>query len=57
MTTRRPLATLALSLLLTTSLKIQEIGSLCGYDTGSNFTLFFTDKVGCSPSEFRRKVA
>ncbi|HET7536505.1 MAG TPA: substrate-binding domain-containing protein [Candidatus Didemnitutus sp.] len=47
----------AKSLLLTTSLKIQEIGSLCGYDTGSNFTLFFTDKVGCSPSEFRRKVA
>jgi LacI family transcriptional regulator len=47
----------AKALLLTTSLKIQEIGSLCGYDTGSNFTLFFTDKVGCSPNAFRRKVA
>ena len=40
-------------LLLNTNLKLEEIAHLCGYENGSNFSTFFRQKAGCSPSLFR----
>jgi LacI family transcriptional regulator len=47
----------AKELLLSTDLKLEEIAGLCGYDTASNFTLFFAKKAGCAPSAYRRRLS
>ena len=41
--------------LLDTNLKLEEIAQLCGFDNGSNFSLFFRGKAGCCPSLFRAR--
>jgi LacI family transcriptional regulator len=46
----------ARDLLLNTELKIEEIAQLCGYDNGSNFSLFFSEKTGSSPRAFRQRL-
>ncbi len=45
----------AKELLLGTNLKLEEIAHLCGYDDGSNFSIFFHERAGCSPSAFRSR--
>ena len=45
----------AKSLLLTTTLSIQEISLRLGFQTQSHFGTFFHRATGMSPSEFRRK--
>ena len=41
--------------LLTGSLSIQEISERMGYSTCSNFTAFFKNTMGMTPSEYRKK--
>jgi len=46
----------ARELLLNTDLKIEEIAQLCGYDNGSNFSIFFSEKTGSTPKAFRGRL-
>ncbi|MBQ6252655.1 helix-turn-helix domain-containing protein [Ruminococcus sp.] len=45
---------MARQLLLTTDLRISEVASYCGYQNATHFMRQFKDKVGMSPSEFRK---
>ena len=42
--------------LLYSQAPIEEIGKMCGYDSGSYFTKIFRELEGCSPSEYRRNI-
>ena len=46
----------ARELLLNTDLKVEEIAQLCGYDSGSNFSIFFSERSGVSPKDFRSRL-
>lgn len=45
----------AKELLLSTDLKIREIGYECGFTSHSNFLRLFKEKVGMAPIQFRRR--
>ena len=45
----------AKSLLLTTDLSVAEIAAQVGYPNSSNLITLFTQRVGCSPAQFRRQ--
>lgn len=45
----------AKSLLLTTDLSVAEISAQVGYPNSSNLITLFTQRVGCSPAQFRRQ--
>ena len=45
---------MAKQLLITTDLRISEVASSCGYQNATHFMRQFKDKVGMSPSDFRK---
>lgn len=45
----------AKSLLLTTDLSVSEISAQVGYPNSSNLITLFTQRVGCSPIQFRKQ--
>jgi len=44
----------AQNLLLETSLNLQKIAEMCGYENDFYFSRIFKKKVGLSPSQFRK---
>lgn len=42
--------------LVETNNKIIDIAQACGYDNASKFTAAFCSVVGCTPTEYRRRV-
>ena len=47
----------AADLLLSTNRKISDIGAECGFQEMSYFAKTFRELKGCTPGEFRRKMA
>ena len=47
----------AKELLLGTSLKLEEVGRLCGLADGRHLSIIFKKKLGCNPSDFRSAAA
>ena len=45
----------AKALLTTTDLSVAEISAQVGYPNSSNLITLFTQRVGCSPSQFRKE--
>ncbi len=41
-------------LLITTNKSVSDIAFEVGYSSGASFTNVFTDKIGCSPKQFRK---
>lgn len=49
--------TFAGDLLVNTDLSVSRIAEMCGYDSDSYFMRQFKKRLGCTPSEYRRKNA